>query len=104
MKFRVQITETCLSLLEKISDKKIRESILTKIESLKNDPHRQGKALLGNLQGFRSIRTAGRYRVVYSVNLDSRVVVAMVVGMRKEGDRKDIYEVARKLLKARLLD
>ncbi|MFZ0451126.1 MAG: type II toxin-antitoxin system RelE/ParE family toxin [Desulfatiglandaceae bacterium] len=103
MKYKVEITETCLGLIAKISDKKIKLSILAKIEALEDDPQKQGKALLKNLTGLRSIHAAGRYRIIYRLNDSSNIVWILAAGIRKQGDRKDIYEVAKKLLKSGLL-
>ena len=45
------------------------------------------------------VRAAGqRYRVVYQVALLEGVVTVVVVGIRKEGDRRDAYRVASKRL------
>ncbi len=56
------------------------------------------------LAGFRSIYVAGRYRVIYKIDDDSTVVWVVAAGIRKEGDQKDIYKVAKRLLKLGLLD
>jgi len=104
MKYKVEITETCLSLIAKIPDKRIKISLLDKIEALEKAPEKQGKALVKNLAGLRSIHAAGRYRVIYKLDNTSHIVWVLVAGIRKEGDRKDIYEVAKKLLKSGLLE
>lgn len=103
MKFQVLITDTCLSMIEGIPDKKIQRTILGKIEGLADNPEGQGKQLVKNLSGFRSIRAAGRYRVVFRVDGQTVTVYILAAGIRKEGDRKDIYEIAKKLLRAGLL-
>lgn len=104
MIYKVKITETCLSLIAKIPDKKIKRSILAKIEVLGKSPGKQGKALVKNLTGLRSIHAAGRYRIIYKLDNNSNVITILAAGIRKQGDRKDIYEVARKLLKSGLLE
>ena len=103
MIYTVRITDVCLSLIEKIRDKKIQSKIIDRIEGLESDPEKQGKMLVQKLIGFRSVHVAGRYRVVYKVDNDSRIVWALAAGIRKEGDQKDIYKIAKKLLKLGLL-
>jgi len=102
--YRLEITETCLSLIEKVTDKRIKSVIIDRIEELKNDPEKRGKVLVKELADFRSIHVAGRYRVIYRIDEDSSTVWILAAGIRKEGDQKDIYRIAKKLLKAGLLD
>ena len=75
------------------------------IEELARDPELAGKPLVGELTGYRTIRAAGqRYRIIYRVERRLVTILIVAVGRRKEGDRKDIYELARRLLRQRLLD
>ena len=104
MTYKLKITETCLSLLEKITDKRIQSAILDKIEGLGIDPEKQGKALVKELAGFRSIHASGRYRIIFKIEKDPYVVWVVAAGIRKEGDQKDIYKLAKKLLKLGLID
>lgn len=104
MIYKVRITDVCLSLIEKIPDKRIQSKIIDRIEGLNTDPEKQGKMLVQNLAGFRSVHVAGRYRIVYRVNEDSLTVWALATGIRKEGDQKDIYKIAKKLLNLGLLN
>jgi len=60
--------------------------------------------LIGELAGFRSVRAAGqRYRIVYRVERRETTVLIVAVGRRRSGDKGDIYELARKLLRQGLL-
>jgi len=102
--YELEITQTCLSLIEKIPDKRIQSVILDRIETLKTDPQKQGKVLFRNLSGFRSLHVAGRYRVIYKIDENLQAIWVVAAGIRKEGDQKDIYEIARKLLRLGLLD
>ena len=104
MKYKILITDTCLALIEKIPDKKIRRAILNRIEKLSDEPDTQGKMLVKDLAGFRSIRTAGRYRIIYKMDKQTVVIYKLAAGIRKQGDKKDIYKIAKKLLNAGLLD
>ena len=104
MTYKLKITETCLSLFEKMTDKRIRSLILDRIEGLGIDPEKQGKALVKELAGFRSIHAGGRYRIIFKIEKDPDVIWIVAAGIRKEGDQKDIYKLAKKLLKLGLID
>jgi mRNA interferase RelE/StbE len=102
--WNVLLTPTALKLLAGISDRRIREKIGAVIDRLAEEPEKQGKALLGELSGFRSIRAVGqRYRIIYQVRGSEVVVVIVAVGIRRDGARDDIYNLAKKLMKLRLL-
>ena len=104
MRYRILITETCLSLINKLSDKKIQRTILDRIEQLSEEPDKQGKNLVQDLAGFRSVHAAGRYRIIYKIDKKTVIVYVLAAGIRKEGGKKDIYKIAKKLLNAGLLD
>lgn len=105
MSFHIALTPTAMKLLSEISDKRIREKIGTVIDRLVEDPEKQGKALLGELAGFRSIRAVGqRYRVIYKVTSEEILVVIVAVGIRKDGAKNDIYNLAKKLFRVGLLE
>ena len=104
MKYKILITDTCLALIEKIPDKKIRRTILNRIEELSDEPDKQGKMLVKDLSGFRSIHAAGRYRIIYRVDKQTVIIYILAAGVRKQGDKKDIYKIAKKLLDVGLLD
>ena len=104
MRYKVLISDTCLALLGKVADKKIKRIIMLRIVKLSEDPEKQGKMLTKELSGFRSIHTAGRYRIIYKVEESTVIVYIMAAGIRKQGDKKDIYKITKKLLKAGLLD
>ena len=104
MTYNVEITELCLSFIQKISDRRVQSTIIDRIEALKSDPEKQGKALVKKLAGFRSKHVAGRYRVICKIDEDRSIVWVVTVGIRKEGDQKDIYKIAKRLLKLGLLD
>jgi len=93
-----------LKLLADISDRRIREKIGSVIDRLAEDPEKQGKALLGELAGFRSIRAAQqRYRIIYQIRGNDIIVVIVAVGIRRDGAKDDIYNLAKKLFRLRLL-
>ena len=101
MTYRVRWTETAVELLERIPDCRIQRTVYTRAGQLDHDPEQQGKPLLA---GFRSVRTVGqRYRIVYQIQADEVVVAVVAVGLRKDGDKNDVYALAKKLLKQGLL-
>jgi mRNA interferase RelE/StbE len=104
LKYKILITDTCLALVAKIPDKKIRRVILNRIEGLSDGPENQGKMLVKDLSGFRSIGTAGRYRIIYKIDIQIVVIYVLAAGIKKQGDKKDIYKIAKKLLTAGLLE
>lgn len=103
MTYAVLTTQTAMQTIREI-DAGARKQVLRKIEGLQLDPDKQGKALTHELAGFRSISAAGRYRVVYRVEFKQVVVYVHGAGIRKDGDKKDVYTRIKKLLKAGLLD
>ncbi len=70
-----------------------------RIDKLKTDPEKHFKPLVDRLKGYRSLRAVGqRYRIIYKVELDKVVVLVVGVGLRKEGNKEDIYALIEKLL------
>jgi hypothetical protein len=55
LKYRILITDTCLILIEKISDKQIKRTILNRIEGLSDEPDKQGEKLIKDLSGWGSL-------------------------------------------------
>ena len=105
MSWRINITPTAMRMLTGITDRRIREKIVAVIDRLAEEPEKQGKAMLGELAGFRSIRAVGqRYRIIYTVKGKEIAVVVVAVGIRRDGARDDIYNLTKKLLRLGLLD
>lgn len=88
-----------------IPDRRTRGQIVARVEELAKAPEALGKPLTGELTGYRAVRAAAqRYRIIYRVERRLVTILVVAVGRRTEGDRKDIYELARRLLRQRLLD
>jgi mRNA interferase RelE/StbE len=104
LKYAIRITDTCLGLIGRTPDKRIQREILNRIEKLSREPDKQGKSLVKDLSGFRSVHAAGRYRIIYKIDKQRVIIYVLAAGIRKAGDKKDIYKIARKLLDAGLLD
>ncbi len=93
-----------MDLLRAIPDRRVQKTIAASIDRLTKEPEKQGTPLLEELSGYRSLRAVGqRYRIIYRVDRGQILVTVVAVGIRKEGDRRDIYILAKKLLRAGLL-
>lgn len=94
--FDIIFTEAALSDLDAITDTRTYRAVERKIDALRTEPDVRGKALVGDLKGYWRVRAAGqRYRVVYEIGALAGVVTVVVIGIRKEGDKRDVYRVAR---------
>ncbi len=100
MNYKIQILPTALKMLKEISDQRIQAKIVERIDGLVIEPEKQGKPLWNELAGLRSIRAVGqRYRIIYKVERHIITVTIVAVGIRKESDRRDIYILAKKLVR-----
>ena len=88
--------------LEAITDVRTRTAVIRKALDLDTEPDKQGKSLGDDLAAYRVVRAAGqRYRVVYQIASLDGVVTVVVLGIRKEGDKRDVYRVAGRRLGGR---
>ena len=79
--------------------------IFERANELSEEPELQGKPLLNELAGYRSVRAVGqRYRIIYKIENKKIIVYVVALGIRKEESKKDIYELAKKLIRAGLLE
>jgi mRNA interferase RelE/StbE len=102
--FKIEITPSALEALEAVADRRTRSAIVRRIDALVEEPEKLGKPLRGWLTGFMSIRAAGqRYRVVYKVDDKKERAVIYMVGIRKEGSRRDVYALAERLVQRGLI-
>ena len=105
MTWQVVITPKAREMLLAIEDRRIRSKIVERIDSLSDEPEKMGYPLEDELSGYRSIRTAGqRYRIIYTTDRDRQIISIIAVGIRKHGDRKDIYSLAEKIVKAKIVE
>lgn len=104
MRFEVRLTPTARRMLLAIEDRRIRRVLSERIDGLAASPEQQGKALRSELNGYRSLRAAGRHRILYKVMGDQVLVVVVAVGQRKEGGRRDVYALAKRLMRLGLLE
>ena len=102
--YTVRWTETAVKRLKAIPDRRIQRAIHTRAGQLDHDPEQQGIALLGEFMGFRRVEAVGkRYRIIYRVERAEVAVAIVLAGLRKAGDKRDVYALAKKLLKQGLL-
>lgn len=102
---RIFITPSAIRMIKALPDQRLRNKMADVINRLAIEPDKQGKPLTGELSGFRSIRAVGqRYRIIYKIRREEIVVVVIAAGIRKEGQRDDIYALAKKLIRLRLLE
>lgn len=99
-RYQVLWTETAVEMLSRVGDRRIRQQLFDSSKRLESDPEKQGKPLRQGLMGFRSLRVVGqRYRLVFSLDSDTRRVHVAAAGLRREGARDDIYALAEKLVR-----
>ena len=102
--YTIKLTQIAAEFIAKL-DNKSQQQVMEKLEILKEEPVKVGKALKGNLQNYRSIRSVGqRYRIIYQVKETEIEVIVVAVGIRRDGDKKnDVYELMKKYIKIGLL-
>ena len=105
MTYQIEVTPQALRMLRDISDRRVQAKIQQRIDGLAQEPAKQGKPLIEELTGYRSLRAVGqRYRIIYRVDDERVLVFVLVVGLRKQESRKDVYQVAKRLLRLGLLE
>lgn len=105
MTYVIQITPTALEMIKGVRDRRVNDLIKKGIDQLSKDPDKQGKALHGDLWGYRCVRAVGqRYSTLYRVEGAAIMVLVVAVGIRREEDKKDIYELAQKMIRLGLID
>jgi mRNA interferase RelE/StbE len=99
IEYRIQLTPLALEMLAEVNDQRHREGLTNRIEKLKSEPEKQGKPLGDILKGYRSVRAVGeRYRIIYKVDRNLVVVLVVGVGLRRQGNKSDIYATIERLL------
>jgi mRNA interferase RelE/StbE len=104
----IQWTEIAKGALAKLPPK-VRRGLLEKASELRavEDPALAGKPLQGPLAGYFRI-CYSRYRAIYTVerlkladkSFELHINVLFVAaGVRKEGDKNDVYRLAQRLVK-----
>ena len=100
-------TKSAADSLREIGSRTVQQKIRDKIEYIaaSGEPELLGKPLVDELQGLYRI-SFGRYRIIYRVVRDPRnpallriVVRVILTGIRKQGDKRDVYERLRRLIR-----
>jgi len=98
--YEVFWTATAFEMLAEVADRRVRQQLFDTSKRLQSDPEKQGKPLREGLLGFRSLRVVGqRYRLIYSVDPGVRIVHVVAAGLRREGSRDDVYELAQRIVR-----
>ncbi|MBI4312521.1 MAG: type II toxin-antitoxin system RelE/ParE family toxin [Chloroflexi bacterium] len=104
MVYRIEATPSARASLLAVKDTRIRGLLAQRIRALADEPEKQGKPLTDELKGFYSVRAVGqRYRIIYRVERGDDKVIVALVGIRREGDRGDVYAVAERLVRRGIL-
>jgi mRNA interferase RelE/StbE len=103
--WKVVLTREARRILDEVRDRRVQRQIARRIGDLAEEPDQLGKPLLGELAGLRSVRAAGqRYRILYRLDGERVTVLVVALGRRQAGSTRDVYELARKLLRLRLVE
>jgi len=103
--YSVVVTEPGLETLEAITDRRIQLALRDKIRGLAHLPELQGSPLGDDFAGYRSLHVIGnRDRVVYRIDQDVVTVFVVAVGIRKAGDKRDVYAVMRRYVRLGLIE
>ena len=92
-KYKLLYSEISRNLIRKLHPQ-LKPVIKSKIEQISNNPY-IGKYLENELSGYLSFR-AKRYRIIYKVDDDNKIIQIHYVG-----HRKDVYELLGEQLKGR---
>lgn len=104
MAYTVEVAATALEALKEVRDTRVRNALDKRITALAEEPEKQGKPLTDDLKGYYSVRAVGqRYRIIYRVVRDGDKVTVVLVGIRREDDRDDVYTLAGRLVRRGLM-
>jgi mRNA interferase RelE/StbE len=96
----VKVISPAKRAMREIKDRRIQEILVVVLQRLEYAPDQQGKKLNEELIEYRSVRAVSqRYRIIYHISDDLGVVFIANMGIRKEGDKKDVYVQTKKLLR-----
>ena len=104
MRYQIRFTSEARGMFNDLGDNRTKRIIRDRIAQLSDEPEKRGKRLTGPLAGYRSLRVAGRYRVIYRIENQMVTVLVIAVGLRKGGERKDIYAWAQRLVRMNLIE
>lgn len=88
--YQIKLTPTTVQIFSKLHPE-VKKQLKEALNTLKENPY-SGKTLREELNFFRSFKIK-RYRVIYHIDDSLRHIVIVALG-----HRRDIYEIATKLL------
>ena len=91
MKYRLLYSETSRKQIQRLHPQ-IKAAVKLQLKKLPEQPF-TGKLLEKELSGYLSLRTK-RFRIIYKVKSDDRIIEVHYVG-----HRRDIYELYKEILK-----
>ena len=97
--YDVKFTETYVRALTLIKrhGRTIAGRVHVDAEDLALLPDQKGKPLVGALAGLWSRRSSRqRYRIIYRIDKHALVVEVLFAGIRREGSRQDVYQIAER--------
>ncbi len=104
MVYSIELTHYATEMLNRIRDQRVRRLLVARIDILADEPEKQGRPLREDMNGYRSVRAVGqRFRIVYRIDDGNTVVIVAAVGIRRAGDRNDVYSIAQRLAERGLL-
>lgn len=83
-RFKIELKRSAAKEIEKLSNKKLRQQVVSRIAQLAEDPRPPGCQKLAGSEVYR-IRQ-GDYRIIYEIE-DDRLLITIV----KVGHRRDVY-------------
>lgn len=99
---KVIVTAEAIALLESIAlrDRRIATRLADLMEDLSSDPQLKGSHLRGEFAGLLSRHCLGnRFRIIYRIDASHHTVVIVSLGIRKAGDKNDVYELTKKIMR-----
>lgn len=103
--YQILFTAQARQMLISIADRRIQAQIVHRAGQLAEEPEKQGRPLAEDLNGYRSVRAVGqRYRIIYQVESAQVRVIIIAAGIRRGGDRRDIYTLAQRLVRLGLVE
>ena len=95
---RIVLTATAEKALAAVKDVRVKAILSARIDKLTEEPEKQGKPLSSDLAGRRGVCAVGQqYRILYQVQQEIVVVSVLMMGLRKESDKQDVYVVAERV-------
>jgi mRNA interferase RelE/StbE len=98
--WEIKILSHAKAQMREIKDRRIQEKLVIALRRLEYAPEQQGKRLGEELVDYYSVRAVSqRYRIIYHVREDVNFIFVFSIGIRREGDKNDIYTQTKKFLR-----